>query len=197
MAEQSTPTFANPAGLGLVCFGLTTVMLSLVNAGLLPAGGEQVVIPLALVFGGATQMLAGIMEFRCGNTFGQVAFLSYGAFWIWFAVLLILGGEGVLNLSHAGSTIAVTLLGWGVFTLYMWVATFRLAKAIWWIFLTLWITYFLLGFGALFGSHGLSLAGGWVGLLCGLIAMYTSFAIVTNSVFGGTVIPEGAPTAKS
>lgn len=193
MANASQNTFANPAALGLVGFGLTTVVLSLVNAGVLPKGGEQVVIPLALAYGGLIQILAGLLEFRTGNTFGQVAFLSYGAFWFWFALLLLLGGHGVLDLSQAGSTIAVTLLGWGVFTLYMWVATFRLAKALWWIFLTLWITFFLLGFGALFGVAGLSIAGGWIGVICGLLAMYTSFAIVTNAVFGRTVLPEGAP----
>jgi len=186
---------ANPAPLGLVGFGLTTVILSLVNAGVLPPGGEQVVIPLAFAYGGLIQMIAGILEFRTGNTFGTVAFLSYGAFWWWFALLVLLGGHGILDLSQAGSTIGVTLIGWGVFTLYMWIATFRLSKALWWIFLTLWITYFLLGFGALFGKSEMHVAGGWLGLVCGLLAMYTSFALVTNATFGKTVIPVGAPPA--
>jgi succinate-acetate transporter protein len=184
---------ANPAALGLVGFGFTTVMLSLINAGVLPKGGEQVVLPLAFAFGGLIQILAGLLEFKCGNTFGMVAFLSYGAFWWWFTFLVLLGGHGVLDLSQAGSTIAVALLGWGVFTLYMWVATFKLNKALWWVFLTLWITFFLLGFGALLGVGGLSVAGGWVGVLCGLIAVYTSFALVTNITFNRTVLPLGAP----
>ena len=184
---------ANPAPLGLVGFGFTTVMLSLINAGVLPKGGEQVVLPLAFAFGGLIQILAGLLEFKCGNTFGMVAFLSYGAFWWWFTFLVLLGGHGVLDLSQAGSTIAVALLGWGVFTLYMWVATFKLNKALWWVFLTLWITFFLLGFGALLGVGGLSVAGGWVGVLCGLIAVYTSFALVTNITFNRTVLPLGAP----
>jgi hypothetical protein len=85
------------------------------------------------------------------------------------------------------------LIGWGVFTLYMWVATFRLSKALWWVFLTLWITFFLLGFGDLLHVPAVSRAGGWVGLLCGLLAMYTSFALVTNSTFGKTVLPIGGP----
>lgn len=194
MADESK--LANPAALGLVGFGLTTVMLSLINAGLLPAGGEPVVLPLAFAFGGLIQMLAGLLEFRTGNTFGMVAFLSYGAFWWWFAFLVLLGSHGVLDLSKAGGTIAVTLIGWGVFTLYMWVASFRLSKAVWWVFLTLWITFFLLGFGALLGVHGLSLAGGWLGLICGLLAMYTSFALVTNATFGRTVVPVGAPSGN-
>ncbi len=137
-------------------------------------------------------MLAGLLEFRTGNTFGMVAFLSYGAFWWWFTFLVLLGGHGVLELSGAGSTIAVTLIGWGVFTLYMWIATFRLAKALWWVFLTLWITFFLLGFGGLLGAPVVHQAGGWMGLVCGLLAMYTSFALVANATFGKTVLPIGA-----
>ena len=195
MSDESKIAFANPAPLGLVGFGLTTVVLSLINAGVLPIGGEQVVIPLAFAYGGLIQMIAGLLEFRTGNTFGTVAFLSYGAFWWWFALLILLGGHGVLDLSHAGSTIAVTLIGWGVFTLFMWISTFRLSRALWLIFLTLWITFFLLGFGDLLAIHALNKAGGAVGLVCGLMAMYTSFALVTNATFGRTVIPVGAPSA--
>jgi len=196
MADEPKSALANPAPLGLIGFGLTTVILSLINAGVLPKGGEPVVLPLAFAFGGLIQMLAGVMEFRTGNTFGTTAFLSYGAFWWWFALLVLLGGHGVLDLSQAGSTIAVTLIGWGVFTLYMWIATFSLTKALWWVFLTLWITFFLLGFGDLLGAPGLVRSGGWVGLVCGLLAMYTSFALVTNSTFGKTVLPIGAPSGR-
>lgn len=191
MAEETKPTFANPAPLGLVGFGLTTVMLSLVNAGVLPHGGEQAVLPLALAYGGLIQIVAGLLEFRTGNTFGTTAFLSYGAFWWWFALLVMLGHDGVLDLSQAGSTIAVTLLVWGVFTFYMWIGTFKLSKALWWVFLTLWVTFFLLGLGALLGMHTLTVSGGWLGLVCGVLAMYTSFGLVTNATFGRPVIPLG------
>lgn len=196
MADEQKSVFANPAPLGLIGFGLTTVILSLINAGILPKGGEPVVLPLAFAYGGLIQMIAGLLEFRTGNTFGTVAFLSYGAFWWWFAFLIFLGGHGLLDLTHAGSTIGVTLIAWGVFTLYMWIATFHLTKALWWVFLTLWITFMLLGFGALLGMTGLSKTGGYIGLLCGLLAMYTSFALVTNSTFGKTVLPVGAPSGK-
>ena len=84
---------ANPAPLGLMGFGLTTVLLSSINAGLLPAAGEPVVIPLAMAFGGTAQIIAGIMEFKTGNVFGATAFTSYGAFWWWFALLILLGGN--------------------------------------------------------------------------------------------------------
>lgn len=196
MADESKVVFANPAPLGLVGFGLTTVVLSLINAGVLPVGGEQVVLPLAFAFGGLVQVIAGMMEFRTGNTFGTVAFLSYGAFWWWFALLVTLGSHGIFDLSHAASTIGVTLIGWGVFTFAMWISTFRLSKALWLIFFTLWITFFLLGFGDLLGMHGLNRMGGFVGLLCGLLAMYTSFALVTNATFGKTVVPVGAPSGN-
>jgi succinate-acetate transporter protein len=194
MADEAKPVFANPAPLGLIGFGFTTVILSLINAGVLPKGGEPVVLPLAFAYGGLIQMIAGVMEFRTGNTFGTLAFLSYGAFWWWFSLLILLGSHGVLDLTQAGSTIAVTLIVWGVFTFYMWIATFRLSKALWWVFLTLWVTFFLLGFGDLLGLHGMARTGGWMGLICGLLAMYTSFALVTNSTFGKTVLPLGAPS---
>lgn len=195
MADE-TRAVANPAALGLVGFGMTTVLLSLINAGVLPREGVSVVIPLAISFGGTIQILAGMLEFKNGNTFGMVAFTSYGAFWWWFALLLIFGHTGVVDLKAAGSTIAVTLLAWGVFTMYMWVGTFRLTMALQLIFLTLWITFYLLGLGALFHVQVLTRIGGWVGLACGLLACYTSFAIVTNETAGKTVIPVGPFPAR-
>ncbi|MBU6420919.1 MAG: acetate uptake transporter [Gammaproteobacteria bacterium] len=194
--EVTTANEANPAALGLICFGLTTVMLSLVNAGIVPEGGLAVVLPLAFIYGGLMQIVAGVFEAKAGNTFGMTAFVSYGAFWVWFALLIWLGGMKSLDLSHVGSGINVGLILWGFFTLYMWVGTFKLNWALWWIFLTLWVTYFLLGVGGLAGSHSLSLAGGWLGIICGVIAMYTSFAIVTNSTFKRTVLPVGSAPSK-
>ncbi|HEX7326898.1 MAG TPA: acetate uptake transporter [Rhodanobacteraceae bacterium] len=191
MAEQveTAKPQANPAGLGLIGFGMTTVLLSFVNAGVLPAGGESIVLPMAFAYGGLIQIIAGILEFKNGNTFGMVAFLSYGAFWWWFAFMVWLGDIHLLDLSAAGSAIAVALLCWGVFTFYMWISTFKLNVALWVVFLTLWITYALLGLGALYGVQALSRAGGWVGIICGLSACYTSFAIVTNTTFKRAVLP--------
>jgi hypothetical protein len=182
---------ANPAPLGLIGFGLTTVLLSSINAGLLPASGEAAVIPLAMAFGGTAQIIAGIMEFKTGNVFGATAFTSYGAFWWWFALLILLGGVKVLDLSGAGSAIGVCLLLWGVFTFGLWISTFRLSRLLFCIFLTLWIAFFLLGGGAVFANPTLHMLGGWVGLLCGSLAMYGSFALVTNATYGRDVIPVG------
>ncbi len=183
---------ANPAPLGLIGFGLTTVLLSSINAGLLPAAGEPVVIPLAMAFGGTAQIIAGIMEFKTGNVFGATAFTSYGAFWWWFALLILLGGVKVLDLSGAGSAIGVCLLLWGVFTLGLWVSTFRLSRLLFGIFLTLWIAFFLLGGAAVLGIPMLHTLGGWVGLVCGGLAMYGSFALVTNATYGREVVPIGS-----
>ncbi|HMI18731.1 MAG TPA: acetate uptake transporter [Sphingomonas sp.] len=183
---------ANPAALGLVAFGLTTVLLSLINAGVLPPGGEPVVIPLALAFGGLMQIFAGAFEFRLGNTFGMTAFLSYGAFWWWFALLLLLAGNHWIDISAAGPTVGVALLLWGVLTLYLWISTFRLPKVLFLIFLTLWVTFGLLGIGAIQHHPGLSHLGGWLGLVCGSLALYASFGIITNETFGRTVVPLGA-----
>jgi len=182
---------ANPAALGLVGFGLTTLLLSLINAGLLPAGGEGVVVPMALAYGGFIQIVAGLMEFRLGNTFGTTAFLSYGAFWWWFALLLIFAKTGIVDISQGGPTVGVTLLLWGLLTLYLWVGTFRLPKILFLIFLALWITFALLGVGAIEKSTGLTHAGGWLGLLTGALAVYGSFGLVTNATWGRAVVPLG------
>lgn len=193
MAEEAVVVVpqANPAALGLVGFGLTTVLLSLVNAGILPAGGEGVVIPLALAYGGLIQIFAGAFEFKLGNTFGMTAFLSYGAFWWWFAFLLLFAHNGWVDISAAGPTIGMALLLWGVLTLYLWIASFRLSKIVFLIFLTLWVTFGLLGFGAINANAGLTHAGGYLGILCGALAMYGSFGIVTNATFGRSVVPLG------
>jgi len=182
----------NPAALGLVGFGLTTVLLSLINAGILPKGGEGVVLPLALAYGGLIQIIAGLFEFQVKNTFGMTAFLSYGAFWWWFALLLLFAGNKIIDISAAGPTIGVALMLWGVLTLYLWVSTFKLPRILFAIFLTLWVTFFLLGLGAALGMPMLGKLGGYLGLVCGTLAMYGSFAIVTNATFGREVLPIGA-----
>lgn len=192
---------ANPAPLGLVGFGLTTVLLSIVNAGLLPeTAGVIVVVPLAMAFGGTIQFFAGLLEYREGNTFGTVAFSSYGAFWWWFALLELFAMNDILNAGAEGftSAVGVALILWGVFTLYMWVGTFRLNWGLFAVFLMLWITFFLLGFGDFLGNETLYMIGGYTGIIDGFLAMYVSFAEVTNWSFNRTVLPLGsAPISES
>jgi succinate-acetate transporter protein len=193
LSPQLAPRLANPGPLGLAGFGLTTIVLSCVNAGLLPAEAGAVVVPLAFAYGGVAQIVAGILEFKTGNTFGMVAFTSYGLFWWWFALLKWTVGAGWLKAPPA-SAVAVTLLAWGVFTLLMWIVTFRSNKAVWSIFLLLWITFFLLAAGD-FG-YGTGKVGGYFGLLTGIDALLVAFIEVLNATAGKTVIGLGDPFLK-
>lgn len=194
IAPPTLPKVANPAPLGLAGFGMTTVVLSAINAGLIPHEAVAAVVPLAFAFGGTAQVIAGILEFVNGNTFGTVAFTSYGLFWWWFALLQWTIGAGWIK-PPAPSGVALTLVMWGVFTLYMWIATFRSNKGVWTVFLLLWITFFLLGAGD-FGAAFAGRIGGWVGIATGIAALYVSFAEVTNGAFGRTLIPLGDPIAR-
>jgi succinate-acetate transporter protein len=186
---------ANPGPLGLAAFGLTTVVLSAINAGLLPHESVTAVVPLAFAYGGVAQIIAGILEFKTGNTFGMVAFTSYGLFWWWFALLQWTIGAGWLKAPPpaAGGTV---LLMWGIFTLLMWIVSFRLSKAVWSIFLLLTITFFLLALGDFGYSLGPATGGqigGYFGLVTGLDALLVAFIEVLNATAGRVVIPLGKP----
>jgi len=184
--EGWTP--ADPGPLGLAAFALTTFVLSMFNAGILGDAAEPVVFGLALAYGGLAQLLAGMWEFRTGNTFGAVAFTSYGAFWLSFwAFEQFYAGripEGSL-----GQGVGVYLVAWGVFTAYMFIASLRTTGAIATVFALLTATFFLLGIGDWAGVDWISKLGGWVGLITALAAWYASFAGVANSTFGRTVLP--------
>jgi len=194
-APAVPPKAANPGPLGLAGFGLTTVVLSAINAGLLPHEALPAVVPLAFAYGGVAQLIAGVLEFKVGNTFGMVAFTSYGLFWWWFALLQWSIGAGWLKAPPpvAGGTV---LLMWGVFTFLLWVVTFRLSKAVWSIFLLLWITFFLLAwgdFGYSIGSLTCGTVGGYFGLLTGFDALLVAFIELLNATAGRIVIPLGLP----
>jgi hypothetical protein len=170
-------------------------MLSLVNAGVLPAGGEQVVLPLAFAFGGSAQLIAGVLEFKTGNSFGVAAFTSYGAFWIWFALMLFLGGAHLLDLSAVGPTVGVALLMWGALSFGFWLCTFRFHLCLWGVFLLLVITFVLLGLAPVLGMPALKGYGGWTGLATGVLACYTGLATLFNIVSGYNAAPLG-PTLR-
>lgn len=174
---------ADPGPLGLAGFGITTCILSLINAGVLSAEAMGVVLGLAVAYGGGAQILAGMWEFKKGNTFGATAFTSYGAFWI--AFYLIIKAE-------PGAGVAWFLLFFGILTFYLWIGTFYLNKALFSIFLALTVTFLLLAIGD-FGVAGFGTLGGWVGLITGLLALYTSAAVVINETAGIEVLPVGEP----
>jgi succinate-acetate transporter protein len=195
MAELIATKPANPGPLGLAGFGLTTCVLSAINAGLLPHEAVPIVVPLAFAYGGVAQLIAGVLEFRTGNTFGMVAFTSYGLFWWWFALLNWTIGAGWLK-PPPPSAAATVLLMWGIFTFLLWIVTFRTSKAVWSIFLLLWITFVLLaagdfGYGPSFGK-----LGGYFGLVTGIDALLVAFIEVLNATAGRTVIPLGNPIIR-
>jgi succinate-acetate transporter protein len=184
------PAIANPAPLGLAGFALTTFVLSMVNSGLVSAKAEPVVFGLALAYGGLAQLLAGMWEFKTGNTFGATAFSSYGAFWIsyWALVTFFAKDIPAADLGHA---VGLYLWAWGIFTAYMFVASLRTTAAVAAVFLLLTVTFIILGIGNSGGHSGIVKLGGWVGLATALAAWYASFAQVVNSTFGRDVAPLG------
>jgi uncharacterized protein len=203
MATTHTPTsavssgitpgahIADPAPLGLAAFALTTFVLSVVNAGWVPATVEPVVFGLALAYGGAAQLLAGMWEFSKGNTFGATAFSSYGAFWIsfwWLAGHTDLSGAG----ADAAKGVGLYLLGWGIFTAYMSVAATRVSGAVLTVFVLLTITFLVLAWGEFASSSGIHKAGGYIGILTALAAWYTSFAGVSAFTYKRPLVPTGA-----
>lgn len=181
MAEQNK--IADPGPLGLAGFGLTTCILSLINAGILSAEAMGVVLALAVAYGGGAQILAGMWEFKKGNTFGATAFTSFGAFWLSYYFIVK---------AEPGAGVAWFLLFFGILTFYLWIGSFYVNKALFLVFLTLTVTFFLLAIGD-FGVAGFGIMGGWVGLLTGLIALYTSAAGVINDTAGKIVLPVGNP----
>ena len=188
IVEQPPPITANPAPLGLAGFAMTTFVLSMFNSGLVSDKGEPVVLGLALAYGGIAQLLAGMWEFRTGNTFGAVAFSSYGAFWISFWALVTFFAKDI-PAANAGDAIGLYLIAWGIFTAYMFIASLRTTAAVAVVFILLTVTYILLGIGNAGDSTGLIKAGGFVGLATAIAAWYASFAEVINSTFARVVLP--------
>jgi succinate-acetate transporter protein len=184
------PAVANPAPLGLAAFALTTFVLSMVNSGLVSDTAEPVVFGLALAYGGIGQLLAGMWEFKTGNTFGATAFSSYGAFWISFWALVTFFVKDIPK-DEAGAAVGLYLWAWGIFTGYMFIASLRTTVAVAVVFFLLTATFIILGIGNSGGSTGIIKFGGWVGLATALAAWYASFAQVLNSTFGRDVAPLG------
>ena len=178
---------ANPAPLGLAAFAMTTFVLSMFNANLVNEKGTPVVLGLALVYGGIVQVLAGMWEFRTGNTFGAVAFSSFGAFWISFWALEVFYAKGITG--NVGHAVGLYLWAWAIFTAYMTVAAMRVSGAVLLVFVLLTVTFVLLAIGAVGAHTTVTHWGGYIGLATAAAAWYASFAVVTNSTFKRTVLP--------
>jgi uncharacterized protein len=167
---------------------MTTFVLSMFNADLVNKAGEPVVLGLALAYGGLAQLLAGMWEFRTGNTFGAVAFSSFGAFWISFWAFVTFF-EDLIPANAVGPAVGLYLWAWAIFTTYMFVASLRTTGAVALVFFLLAITFILLAAGNSGGHDSVIKWGGYIGLATAAAAWYASFAAVVNSTFGRTIAP--------
>jgi succinate-acetate transporter protein len=186
---------ANPAPLGLLGFGLTTVLLNLHNAGLFPL--DTMILAMGLAYGGLAQVIVGVMEFRKGNTFGTVAFTSYGLFWWSLVLLLVLPKASVFTglVAPTETAMAAYFFMWGLFTFAMFFGTLKKNRALQFVFMSLAILFFMLvireltGNPMLFGGFTWNMLTGIEGVICGLSAVYLAIAEVLNETYGRTVLP--------
>jgi len=186
----SAPSFgaqlADPAPLGLAGFALTTFMLSTFNAGLLPKSAEVAILGVALFYGGIAQLFAGMWEFAKGNTFGALAFSSYGAFWMSLWYLIVHSG---LAKADSAKGVGIFLLAWTIFTLYMTVVAARITGLLFTLFAVLLLTFVFLTVGAFAAAPAITHIGGWLGLITAGVAWYASFAGVFNGTVKRVVVP--------
>lgn len=190
VSEPQPSLFAGPAPLGLAGFGFTTLLLSVINTGIIPSTSTPIVLALALPFGGACQFIAGLVAYRNGNHFAATAFCSYGAFWFSFVFINTLFGAELPK--DPTPMLGLYAMAWALFTAYMTVASLAGAKAVTLVFVLLTLTFIALGIG--FWGHdaagkGFTQIGGILGILTAAAAIYTSFADVSNAVFRRTVLP--------
>ena len=187
--NDSRDITGNPAPLGLLGFGMTTVLLNLHNAGLYEL--NAMILAMGICYGGIAQIIAGMMEWRKGNTFATTAFISYGLFWLSLVALIIFTKLGWGAASNE-TAMAAYLFMWGLFTLIMFVGTLRLNRALQFVFLSLTVLFFLLAYGDFANaSPGFKHFTGYEGIVCGFSAIYTGLAQVLNELYGKVILPLG------
>jgi len=185
-AVKNLDMTANPAPLGLLGFGMTTVLLNLHNVGFFALG--SMILAMGIFYGGLAQVIAGIEEWKKNNTFGATAFTSYGLFWLTLVALLVLPKMGLADAPDKTS-MAAYLAMWGIFTLVMFIGTLKANRALQAIFLTLAILFFLLALGDATGNGTITVIAGYEGILCGFLAVYAGLAQVLNEMYKKTVAP--------
>lgn len=177
---------ANPAPLGLLGFGMTTVLLNLHNAGLYEL--NSMILAMGMVYGGFAQIIAGAMEYKKGNTFGTVAFSSYGLFWLSLVFLLFFPKVGLAAATSANA-LAWYFVVWGAFTLFMFFSTLNKNRAVQFVFGSLVVLFSLLAIRDFTGSALIGKIAGWEGVVCGASAIYLAIAEITNENYGKEIIP--------
>ncbi|WP_312811936.1 acetate uptake transporter [Sedimentibacter sp.] len=185
MIKEKAVSIANPSPLGLLGFGLTTVLLNLHNADIIPL--SIVIVAMGFALGGAAQIIAGIMEFIKGNTFAATAFTAYGFFW-WSLILIWINPFEKIAAADLKS-MGFYLLLWGIFTAFMFIGTLKHNRATQVVFFSLTLLFFMLSIADFTGSHAIKTAAGWVGIACGLSAIYNSLAQVVNNEFNKEIMP--------
>jgi len=183
--EKNENGIANPSPLGLLGFGMTTLLLNLHNASIIPL--SAVILAMGLCLGGAAQIIAGIMEFKKNNTFGATAFTAYGFFWLSLVAIWVNPFPGISKADE--KSMGFYLLIWAVFTAFMFIGTLKHNRATQVVFLTLTLLFLLLSIADFSGSAVVKIAAGWVGILCGVSAMYNSMAQIVNNEFDKKVLP--------
>ena len=186
---QIKDTTANPAPLGLLGFGMTTVLLNLHNAGFYEL--NSMILAMGICYGGIAQVIAGIMEWKKGNTFATTAFISYGFFWLSLVTLIVLPKMIPTIAPTKPEALAAYLAMWGVFTAVMFIGTFKLNRALQVVFGSLTVLFFLLVAVKLGENAALEHFTGFEGIFCGLAAVYTGLAQVLNELSGRIVLPLG------
>ena len=179
-------TTANPAPLGLLGFGMTTVLLNLHNVGFFALDG--MILAMGVFYGGIAQIIAGIMEWRKNNTFGTTAFTSYGLFWLTLVGLLVLPKMGWAEAPSA-TAMGYYLFMWGIFTAVMFVGTLRLSGMLQFVFGSLALLFFLLAIGDWTGNTVIKTIAGWEGVICGASAIYCGLAQVLNELYKKEMLP--------
>jgi len=185
---------ANPAPLGLMGFGMTTVLLNLHNAGIFALG--SMILAMGIFYGGLAQIIAGILEYRKGNTFGVTAFSSYGLFWLTLVALVMI--PNIVPGIDAPSSVAMGsyLFMWGLFTFLMFISTLKHNTALQFVFISLAILFWLLALGEFTENALITTIAGYEGIICGLSAIYLAMAEVINETYGREVVPVGKPLIK-
>jgi succinate-acetate transporter protein len=178
----------NPAPLGLMGFGMTTVLLNFHNAGIFDLG--SMILAMGFFYGGLAQIIAGLMEWKKGNTFATTAFTSYGFFWLSLVVLVVMPKTGLVEATEQ-SAMVVYLIMWGIFTAVLFIATLKLNRALQVVFASLTVLFFLLALGDFTSSSTIKIIAGYEGIFCGFSAIYAALAQVLNEVYGRTVAPIG------
>ncbi len=197
MSETTTTIIkdnsANPGPLGLLAFGMTTVLLNIHNAGFFEM--NSMILCMGIFYGGAAQIVAGILESKKNNSFGLTAFISYGFFWLTLVGLIVFPKLGWMTAASNAGMVAYLVM-WGIFTLLLFIGTLKISKALQFVFASLTILFFLLAIGDAMENESIKHLAGYEGIVCGASAIYTGVGTLLNEVYGKTVFPLGQVSKK-